>query len=616
MLELTLATDFLPGTNQKGHVAGANWYFLLPSLEVKRILCIGMATSRTLTALREITDQITVMCAHKRTVRKLTARTSANNDAAAIAFRGTVRSPEIAFRQALSADQFDLIVISRQGERWLNRHPSLRQEITRVLNRRGLVYLEARGFADSVETNGTLKFLQKSLGCGQRFWLTPLSNEMQTAVPLQDERTLRYFLRNLLYSPAINFSLPRRVERLLRPMSTTPVSDRVEHLLSRHLLCSRLFRRCGTLSGTMMTDSAVSPPRYLTSMARKAGIDIGNHRWGLYAAGPYRSRKVLFFLFPREEEHPEYVVKMVRDRTLNSRLENECRALKLLRERGISHAERLPVVRFSGHHGGLAIVGESAIHGFPLRRKTKATVNCPYASNAIDWLIDLGARTAGPTASSSEAADSLQTLLSRFSEIYHVQRSHAEFLAAQLATVRDCGEEFPLVFQHGDPGVWNVLITANEEAAFLDWEAAEPCGIPLWDLFYFLRSHGVTVARRAGTKDSLLACEQQFVNESAFSLLVANSVSRYCDVCRVPPQLVRPLFYTCWMHRALKEATRLSKRQLERGHYVNLLRLCIERRDAPALRRLFSEAQTMLSPISSRLAVSQNEQRPVAANGS
>jgi hypothetical protein len=42
------------------------------------------------------------------------------------------------------------------------------------------------------------------------------------------------------------------------------------------------------------------------------------------------------------------------------------------------------------------------------------------------------------------------------------------------------------------------------------------------------------------------------------------------------------------MHRALKEATRLRPEKLESGRYVNLLRLSIDRRDSPGLRRLFA----------------------------
>ena len=48
-----------------------------------------------------------------------------------------------------------------------------------------------------------------------------------------------------------------------------------------------------------------------------------------------------------------------------------------------------------------------------------------------------------------------------------------------------------MVFQHGDPGVWNLLITPDGRPAFLDWEAAEHHGMPVWDLFYAARSVGI-----------------------------------------------------------------------------------------------------------------------------
>ena len=35
MLERTLSTQFIPGTNLRGEVAGANWSYLLPSLELE-----------------------------------------------------------------------------------------------------------------------------------------------------------------------------------------------------------------------------------------------------------------------------------------------------------------------------------------------------------------------------------------------------------------------------------------------------------------------------------------------------------------------------------------------------------------------------------------------------
>ena len=64
------------------------------------------------------------------------------------------------------------------------------------------------------------------------------------------------------------------------------------------------------------------------------------------------------------------------------------------------------------------------------------------------------------------------------------------------------------------------------------------------------------------------------------------ATERYRERVDVPAELVEPLFYTCWMHRALKESTRLAAGNLERGHYFSVLNACIEQREA--LAALFS----------------------------
>ena len=69
----------------------------------------------------------------------------------------------------------------------------------------------------------------------------------------------------------------------------------------------------------------------------------------------------------------------------------------------------------------------------------------------------------------------------------------------------------------------------------------------------------------------------------------------YLDETRVTyygldPVLVAPLFYTCWMHRALKEGARLTRQRIINGHYFSVLKLCIEKQDVPSLQRLFTAA--------------------------
>src|SRR5262245_4417923 len=62
MLEMTLATEFVPGTNLKGNVAGANWSFLLPSLELERVVCVGVSSAASLSTLSRIGREVLVIC--------------------------------------------------------------------------------------------------------------------------------------------------------------------------------------------------------------------------------------------------------------------------------------------------------------------------------------------------------------------------------------------------------------------------------------------------------------------------------------------------------------------------------------------------------------------------
>jgi hypothetical protein len=134
--------------------------------------------------------------------------------------------------------------------------------------------------------------------------------------------------------------------------------------------------------------------------------------------------------------------------------------------------------------------------------------------------------------------------------------------------------------------VWNAIWTRAGRVAFLDWEAAEPEGVPLWDLFYFLRSYGMQASPSRGRRDWLEKSARHFRAETALHGLFADAVRRAAASTRLPGELVTPLFFTCWMHRALKEATRLRGRALAQGRYFGLLRLFLERREEPGLRRL------------------------------
>jgi hypothetical protein len=618
MLDTTLTTEFIPSTNLKGEVAGANWSFLLPSLELERIVCFGALPSTgspaRLISLSRLCDELVVICLDDRAAQIV-------DDAARRHGLANVRSISLGGTSGLADDSVALALIASTGDaRRIMSDRALQLELRRVLKPDGLIYFERRGLPDQLR--GVPRRLADVFGAPRLYWLTPLSGEMHTAVPAQDHATVRYFLRNRLTSRSLDLGALKRAVRPLGGSSASPlvlttggttpssngrargglqtrfrrasrttfaallqrlqgVLDGADQSLNQSPTLGRFARRYGVLAGRGAVGASDQPPEYLRKIANAAGVSIEKHRWGLSARGEYRSRKVLFFLFNGAAETPEYIIKMTRDPALNPRLENEYRALAWLAEHQIGDQETLPQAVFQGHHHDLAIVGETVIDGVPFEQRSSGEAGCLLAGAAVEWLTELGVATADTAAASClQVSEALGTLFERFAQIYQLTPAHHAFLAGQIATIGGSRSRFPLVFQHGDPGTWNIWVTPSERAAFLDWEAAEPQGMPLWDLFYFVRTYGSWAMRAGGSGDVMKGFAGQFLSASPYQKMLVEATDRYRSRVGVPVELVEPLFYTCWMHRALKESTRLAPGNLERGHYVSVLRACIERREA------------------------------------
>ncbi|HMQ32428.1 MAG TPA: aminoglycoside phosphotransferase family protein [Chloroflexaceae bacterium] len=582
MLQNTLQAAYTPGVNLKGEVAGASWMFLLPKLSLERTVCIGVPSRKQLKTMARLSREV-VICTDEP--QSKTVDPGGISNLHVINITAGVPLP-------FAQQSVDLLVFA--SVRDLETHARSLHALGApdALTLDGVIFLEARGSLHLLHTTLLQARLQRPADTILSFWINALGDEVHAAIPASDGTTIAYFARNGLFKAPRDQSLPGRVGNFVRKRLHT-LTHRAGALLPAGFTAAgekgspprepNISRqpapRFGFFLGRGLTEQ---PPRYLCELAAAAGADIGAMRWGLVAPGDYASRKVLFFLINRETARLEYIVKMTRDQTLNHRLEAARNALTLLERKGIGTAQTLPRVAFSGTHGGLAILGETAIDGRPFRQATQATADCPYAHAATDWLRKLAAATT-TTATAEEAAARLEQLFTRFVELYRLAPSHKEFLAQQIATLRRDPHPFPLVFQHGDPGTWNMLATDRHQVAFLDWEAAEPQGMPLWDLFYFLRSYSIIVARAQGTHNNLKGFAQHFLGNTALNRMIGEAIARYRETIGLSATAIGPLFYTCWMHRALKEATRTAPAKLERGHYVNLLRLCIDKHDQLSL---------------------------------
>ncbi len=568
MLENTLTTDFIPGTNLTGGLARASWRFLLPNLELDRIVCFGVPSASTLNVLAAMGKEMLVISTNAPqmdAVRKDVERQNV-----------TLTHVTDFTRLPLPDRSVSLVFLAGKKELAnLLLDAVFPAELDRLLKEDGAIYFEVKNLSErSVAHRMIQNLAELGFKALREFWLTPFKGELRTAFPL-DDRMSKYLFTNVLYGQSVKKRAMSRAGVLLSQAG-----------LLRHLAP----RRAILVQRAASPQAKQTPPQYLIALAKKAGVDLSAMPCGLSARGKFNANKNIFYLFDSGKgEKARVVVKMTRASEFNRRLENEYRVLAQLHEKGFAEKRTYPEPLFFGTHAGLAILGQMAVYGEPFRSRTKATSDCPSANDALNWIVKLGvasSNTAAATSAEVEAA--MMKLYRRFAEIYPLSNLESDFLAEQIKTIGRAAKKFPLVFQHGDPGTWNMLVSPENRVIVIDWEAGEPEGMPLWDLFYFLRTYGSWMSRVQGSKDALKNFAQHFLKPSPLHELLAATLKRYCEGVGLKTGFVAPLFYTCWMHRALKESTRLPKDALPKGTFFTVLRHCIEHRNSAALQTLFS----------------------------
>lgn len=530
------------GTNVKGSAVGANWRFALPRLPLGTVLHLGRPAPGTLAALAQTAVRVLVLVPARQA-----AALRADAD------RAELTGVEVRALEPRdvwpAAGAVELAVVAPAMARRLRRDRALRAALERSLATDGMLWVEARSRRAGAAGDAT-------------HWLGPSTGEAQAVAPLRDRTAVRFLRAHARDDSGVRRSLPERARRRVRWCRA----------------CELARPRRATLAAPGVRPDEV--PRYLAALAAGAGLDLTGWRWALAAPGRYASKKVLCFLAPPGAARPALVVKMTRDPAFNDRLRNERAALLELAGR-LGAADGFPEVAFGGTHAGLEAVAETVLGGSPFRRRTTGRADCPLAGAVLDWLVELGAATATP-APPGEVAASCRSMLAAFRTVYASEAPELDALETLAGRIAAARAPVPLVFQHGDPGPWNILATGRNTVAFLDWEAAEPAGMPLWDLFYFARSYGQAAGHGPGV-----------FGDAALDRLLATAVLRFCERSALDPALIEPLFHLCWVHRALKEAARLPRERLGSSRYLALGRRYLARRGDPALAAVLAPTESV-----------------------
>jgi glycosyltransferase involved in cell wall biosynthesis len=217
----------------------------------------------------------------------------------------------------------------------------------------------------------------------------------------------------------------------------------------------------------------------------------------LLLTGGHRSiNKVVGLAFEPGVEKPTTAVKFARVAEAEPGLAREAEVLRRLGEERPG-LQGVPSFHGEGHRAGRLAVVEGAVEGRSLLdlltqenfedialRVTRLLINLAQADGTKTAYMDRFSSRRPQAGGGDWRRRLVEEPLAEFARNFGGDIA-AGSVPALHAILDDLGE-LPSVPEHRDCSPWNVVLTPGGEPALLDWESAEPEGLPGMDLVYFL----------------------------------------------------------------------------------------------------------------------------------
>jgi aminoglycoside phosphotransferase len=268
------------------------------------------------------------------------------------------------------------------------------------------------------------------------------------------------------------------------------------------------------------------------------------------------SSHIIIFVLDEKNRSPVLLAKVPRLPGADGQLQREARNLRCAqrsREGGYRSIPR--VVAFEENSGHRFLV-ETVVPGRPVRPDTIRLRPEETIQATIDWLFDFQSASAADSQPlekllGGRVAEQL-AILDRFLPESGEERAALETTWSEIEVLAQSG--LCTVFEHGDFSPPNILRDGEGNIGIVDWELAEPQGVPLTDVLFFLTSAAFARARAGNGQRRVRAFQNAFYGDDPWA---CKFVGQFCERFEIDPDLVRPLMVLCWARYAANILTRL-----------------------------------------------------------
>lgn len=327
------------------------------------------------------------------------------------------------------------------------------------------------------------------------------------------------------------------------PQFWLPLDSReaVAHMLVKRPARTPLGAGLHRLWGWAARFGYLAPVYVIARLPGGGEEDANGSRSPMLLTGGHRSiNKVVGLEFEPGSLRPPAVAKFARVPEAEAGVEREAEVLARLAEER-PEVEGIPEFRTRLRRSGRGGVVEGVVEGDSMLDRLTPKSFPEMARRVTDLLIELAGERAGGAAERTTIAEHLAFFEQHFGPALDED---------QLAALRADAEAvagLPVVCEHRDCSPWNLVLAARDLPALLDWESAEPQGLPGLDLVYFL-ANAAFVLDKALEGGTTRASYRRLLDPSTpYGTVAAAEAARYCEALDLDPDLLPALRRLCWV---------------------------------------------------------------------
>jgi hypothetical protein len=275
----------------------------------------------------------------------------------------------------------------------------------------------------------------------------------------------------------------------------------------------------------------------------------------LLTGGAKPINKVVGLVFAESEQSPRLIVKLARVAESTAAIEREAANLRAVQALRRDRVRGVPQVLFLQQWAGQTVLGETALTGRPLYTVLQRDTCRDLALKVTEWLAVLAEHTT-PCPRAKWWERLIETTVDEFERNFGRVIDPAKVQATR--TILAALGDLPLVCEQRDCSPWNVLIDNAGELVILDWESAEPRGLPLLDLIYFL-TYLIFFLDGAMESKRFTESYRTMLDPAAFTgRIVADCQQIYMDCVGLAPIVLQPLRLLTWLIHSRSEYQRFA----------------------------------------------------------